>query len=270
MSAVNEFVMLMTNPWHLSVWIGILDPYEGVLRYCSAGHPPPLVVEDGQVSGLERRGPLLGVAAHVRYAEQTRVLGPGARLVLYTDGLTEATRNIVEGEQRLSDAVLAVGSLPAHRAVRVVADRILGEDEPRDDAALMIINTQSAQMPLSLSLPAVPDSLWRARRAVAAFGRRSGLPAAVVDAMVVAVGEATLNVVEHAYRGKRDRMVVRAELEDGDAVVIRVRDFGRWRPPVDRGRGRGTRIMQGFADTITTTTGPTGTTVELRWAARAS
>jgi hypothetical protein len=59
-------------------------------------------------------------------------------------------------------------------------------------------------------------------------------------------------------------MVVRAERR-GSTVVINVRDFGAWQLPVERGRGRGTRIMQGFADSVTSTTGPTGTSIELRW-----
>lgn len=80
----------------------------------------------------------------------------------------------------------------------------------------------------------------------------------------MAVGEAALNVVEHAYGGRPGNLTVHGEIH-GNLLMITVRDFGRWRPQVDRGRGRGTRIMKGFADSVRTHTGPAGTLVELTW-----
>lgn len=80
----------------------------------------------------------------------------------------------------------------------------------------------------------------------------------------MAVGEAALNVVEHAYGGRQGNLTVHGQRHHGELTVI-VQDFGHWRAPVERGRGRGTSIMQGFADTVKTQTGATGTTVELSW-----
>jgi anti-sigma regulatory factor (Ser/Thr protein kinase) len=74
-----------------------------------------------------------------------------------------------------------------------------------------------------------------------------------------------LNVVEHAYGGRAGNLTVQGE-QLGETLTITIRDYGQWRPQTDRGRGRGTRIMQGFADIAKTHTGPTGTIVELSWA----
>jgi serine phosphatase RsbU (regulator of sigma subunit)/anti-sigma regulatory factor (Ser/Thr protein kinase) len=264
MDAVNAFVTQSPERWYLSMWLGILDPHTGELVYSAAGHPPPLVIDERGAAYMDAKGPLLGLAAETQYPEQRRELAPGTRLVLYTDGLTEASRDVVESERRLAAEVTATAGVAPHRAVHTLVERMLGGEDPQDDVALLIVDMLPASAPLRLSLPAMPENLWRIRRAIAAFARRQELSARVGDAMVVAAGEAVLNVVEHAYRGAPGRMVVRAERR-GSTVVINVRDFGAWQLPVERGRGRGTRIMQGFADSVTSTTGPTGTSIELRW-----
>jgi anti-sigma regulatory factor (Ser/Thr protein kinase) len=264
MTAVNEFVMHAPDRWHLSVWLGILDPYTGELVYSSAGHPPPLVVHAHGASYLDNQGPLVGFASRIRYRETRHALAPGTRLLLYTDGLTEASRDVVDSERRLAvEASATLGDAP-HRAVHALVAKMLQGTDPQDDIALMVVDIQPTNVPLRLSLPALPENLWRVRRAISAFARRHELPPDVTDAMVVAVGEAALNAVEHAYRGSQGRVVIRAERKD-NTVTVNVRDFGRWQQQVERGRGRGTRIMRGFATNVSSTTGPTGTSVELVW-----
>ncbi|MGW4645602.1 PP2C family protein-serine/threonine phosphatase [Kitasatospora sp. NPDC004289] len=61
------------------------------VRAANAGHPPPLVLRaDGTVEEVPARGLLLGVVEDVTYEECTVRLGGGDRLVMFTDGLTEA------------------------------------------------------------------------------------------------------------------------------------------------------------------------------------
>lgn len=63
----------------------------GVLEYSSAGHNPALLVlADGRVELLEPAGPPLGLLPDSSYASQRAWLPPGALLVAYTDGLSEA------------------------------------------------------------------------------------------------------------------------------------------------------------------------------------
>lgn len=63
----------------------------GVLVRCAAaGHPPPLVVRDRCVTAVAAHGELLGVFPEPRFTLDEVLLGPGDRLVLYTDGVTEA------------------------------------------------------------------------------------------------------------------------------------------------------------------------------------
>jgi serine phosphatase RsbU (regulator of sigma subunit)/anti-sigma regulatory factor (Ser/Thr protein kinase)/GTP-sensing pleiotropic transcriptional regulator CodY len=264
LSAVNEFVSRLPDQWQLSVWMGIVDSFGDELRFSSAGHPPPLLMEGDRIVGLDAPGPPLGFAPGIRYTDVRRPFRPGSRLVLYTDGLTEATRDVLEGERRLAEAAAATRHDPPDRAVGTLLDHALRGATPHDDVVVLVLDALPEGAPLSLSLPAVPENLWRVRRGVAAFARRQGIQQETIDGMIVAVGEATLNVVEHAYRGRRGRMMVQAE-RLADTVIVTVRDFGRWRSPAERGRGRGQRLIRGFADTVKSTTGPSGTTVTLSW-----
>lgn len=68
-----------------------IDAAKGELTYARAGHPPPLVVQpDGQVRTLDDGGTILGKFPGIRYASYAVPLPPGSRVVLYTDGITEA------------------------------------------------------------------------------------------------------------------------------------------------------------------------------------
>jgi serine phosphatase RsbU (regulator of sigma subunit)/PAS domain-containing protein len=87
----------------------------------SAGHPLPLLQRDGQVRAVGRSSPLLGVYADGVYSSTAVEVRPGDRLLLYTDGVTDAlgTRERF-GEQRL---VAAFGDVDGE--VRDVAAEVL-------------------------------------------------------------------------------------------------------------------------------------------------
>ena len=75
----------------------ILDPTERTLRFASAGHLRPLLIEDSQARFLEtERGLPLGIGLG-EYSEAEIHLSQGARLLFYSDGITEATNP--EGEE---------------------------------------------------------------------------------------------------------------------------------------------------------------------------
>ena len=76
----------------VTVFLGWYDIASGMLRYANAGHPPPYLVEaGGRVRAFgDVTGPILGILDQVRYEESEERIGAGERLVLYTDGVTEA------------------------------------------------------------------------------------------------------------------------------------------------------------------------------------
>jgi serine phosphatase RsbU (regulator of sigma subunit) len=68
----------------------ILDPETGNLRFANAGHPLPIVKSDGAVFEAKARGMPLGLVPGSPYEESEIVLADGARVLFYTDGMTEA------------------------------------------------------------------------------------------------------------------------------------------------------------------------------------
>jgi sigma-B regulation protein RsbU (phosphoserine phosphatase) len=74
-----------------SFFYGVLDNVDNRLRYCNAGHNPPLVIrEDGLSAELNAAGAVLGQFPHWKYEESELQLHRGDKLLLFTDGLVEA------------------------------------------------------------------------------------------------------------------------------------------------------------------------------------
>jgi len=121
--------------------------------------------------------------------------------------------------------------------------------------------------PLRILLPAIPASL-----AVIRAHLRRWLPTAAVNAsaaaeVLLAVGEAASNSVEHAVRGAARNVVVEVTARATDTgLALTVKDNGRWHAPQSspQGRGHGSRLMRALVDTVTITPTPQGTTVEMR------
>jgi serine phosphatase RsbU (regulator of sigma subunit) len=87
---------------------GLYDPETGVLRWARAGHPPPLLIRDGEARSLPLpRGILLGAIAEAAYEEQRLTLASGDRLLMYTDGLVE--RRGVSVERSLAQLLASAG-----------------------------------------------------------------------------------------------------------------------------------------------------------------
>jgi serine phosphatase RsbU (regulator of sigma subunit) len=123
----------------------------GRLRYLNAGHPEPLLLRAGRlVKEIPhgRRLPLGLGDPGVRAAQEA--LEPGDRLLLYTDGVTEArTRDgEVFGLARLVDLVEqhATAGLPAPETLRRLAHAVVGHQgaTPDDDATLLLFEWSAA------------------------------------------------------------------------------------------------------------------------------
>jgi sigma-B regulation protein RsbU (phosphoserine phosphatase) len=125
---------------------GILDIRNGAFRYVTAGHPPPLLInaEGAQVCPLASGVPI-GALPGFQFKERTVHLAPGDRLLLYTDGASEAfdAEDEEMGEQRLLDALVELYSLPPEDSLAEMVRRI--EDwcpggQPQDDVTLLSID----------------------------------------------------------------------------------------------------------------------------------
>ena len=120
----------------VTAWIGVVDLVTGEMEYVNAGHNPPLVKRaGGSVEYLTpRSGPPLAVMDGVSYRRQTLALKPGDGILLYTDGVTEATNRAeaLFGEARLLQTMR--GLLGAHDAETLI-DGILKDVSAFADGA---------------------------------------------------------------------------------------------------------------------------------------
>jgi anti-anti-sigma factor len=117
--------------------------------------------------------------------------------------------------------------------------------------------------PLELVLPAQPWSLKNIRDAMRRWLSAVGAePPAVAD-LLIAVGEACTNVIDHAYGADGGVVTVHLELQFPD-VVVTIGDTGQWGLAPVWNRGRGTLFMRNCSDDVRIDHGATGTTVVIR------
>jgi len=126
--------------------VAVVHPHEGRLSWASAGHPPPLRLDTGETLNGGRSAPPLGVATSLSCDAGRAELDPGAGVLLYTDGVTEAHRPRRElfGEDRLT-AVLRelAGSDPAAVVRRLLSDLYAHVgDEMSDDLCIVAARVQ--------------------------------------------------------------------------------------------------------------------------------
>ena len=124
---------------------GIFDTEHHTFRYCNAGHNPPyLVSAEGQLRQLDAGGTLLGIIDGMEYSEETVSLAAGEMLVLYTDGISEATN--AQKELLGDDRLMEICTENRGRSAGAVRDAILsavahhqGAEPAADDMTVLVI-----------------------------------------------------------------------------------------------------------------------------------
>jgi sigma-B regulation protein RsbU (phosphoserine phosphatase) len=128
----------------ISFFYCVLDACAGVLTYTNAGHYLPIIVRaDGCVERLGMGGPVLGVLSDAEYEQAQVSVAQGDRIVLFTDGLTEARDADGEefGEERMLQAVIEqrACSAPALQARLAEAVAAFTGGRLQDDATLIVL-----------------------------------------------------------------------------------------------------------------------------------
>lgn len=127
----------------VTAFVGVFDPITGFLAYASAGHPPALLRDaGGGVRELRTGGLPLGVDPRASRAAEATAIAPGSMLVVHTDGLTEAERDILDGERRLR-AVLGDPDLPAVGDAALAIQARMLRSPPHDDVAIFVMRADA-------------------------------------------------------------------------------------------------------------------------------
>ncbi len=161
---VNKQLCSITDPNRFaSLFYGVFDPQGRTLTYVNAGHNPPLLLRAGPARSLgagaiqlERApsrtespvwlrstGPVLGVVKEGRYRRSVLRLEPGDTLVIYTDGMAEASNPSGElyGENRLEESLVRHRGLAAKDLAEALFEDVAqfaGEAPQGDDMTLVV------------------------------------------------------------------------------------------------------------------------------------
>jgi sigma-B regulation protein RsbU (phosphoserine phosphatase) len=129
----------------VTLFVGVLDPEGGTLRYASAGHDPPLHrPADGPLVELEATGPPLAIVRDAEFPERRVAVGKGDWLVFTTDGAWELRNEAGEafGRARLAEAVDDLAAETPQGMLAGLRRRIVGfagSVDPADDLSLVVV-----------------------------------------------------------------------------------------------------------------------------------
>ncbi len=265
LTRLNTFFAADGEASMLTLFVALHEPFTGRLEYANAGHPPPLVRDAaGGVRFLDgTTGAPLGADPMHAYGQHVDELGPGASLVLYTDGLVERRNESLDvGLSRLRHAVQAgpedLADLLAHLLTVMLPEAGAG-----DDVALLVVRSKVEGERLQLALPARPDQLRILRTRLAGWLERHGVDREAIFEFSLAVSEAAANAVSHAYGLEAAGFGVEVVWDD-NVLVCTVSDRGRWQAQPRDDDGRGLMLMRTLSDSLDIDAGENGTRVVLR------
>ena len=221
----------------VTLGVGIFNAATGEMRYASAGHPSPYLLQQGTAPTMLDCSALpLGMDPEARYEELTVRLAPGERLLLYTDGIVEATdaSGRMFGFEGLEKRLL--GWEAGEPAVGWMADMFdkLGEQygNRKDDRTILAVERiVHASRPVVLHemtwrIPSVPGCEKQVLAELAGLIEEAWPEAGRKDDMLTCVAEAVMNAAEHGNGFDPERCVV-VHVHFGNMLMVcRVSDDG--------------------------------------------
>jgi serine phosphatase RsbU (regulator of sigma subunit)/anti-sigma regulatory factor (Ser/Thr protein kinase) len=293
-------LLVQEMPAHMFVTClyAVLDPASGELRYANAGHNLPYLRTAGGVSELRATGMPLGLMAGMRYEEKRAALAAGDGLLLHSDGLAEAHAPAPEREMfgfpRLAKLV---GERDGGEAL---IDLLLEELakftgpgwEQEDDITLVTVQRTAGEaagasevlgeggterLLAEFEVASRPGNEREAISGVVRVVEPLGLPAARLQRLETAVGEATMNAIEHGNQNRPELPVTVRVATTGRELSVRISDQGGDRPLPEDGtpdleaklqglqgpRGWGLFLIRNMVDELRTFRGELGHGVEL-------
>jgi sigma-B regulation protein RsbU (phosphoserine phosphatase) len=146
----NRLIHQSTDPEKFAtLFYGVLDCTTHAMTFCNAGHENPMVFTNGSESArLETGGMALGVLDDFPYEEDSITLNAGDTLVVFSDGIPDATNEFDHpfGEDRLRDLVREHTNDSASALIDQIIDAVNkheGETPQLDDLTLVVVKRLS-------------------------------------------------------------------------------------------------------------------------------
>ncbi|HEX2023119.1 MAG TPA: SpoIIE family protein phosphatase [Acidimicrobiales bacterium] len=248
-----------------TVMVARYRPADGTVHLAGGGHPPALLVSgDRRVRLISAPGVAIGWPGAGSSEIVTVVLGRQDTLVLYTDGLIEASKDILAGLDGITAAAAQTAEYPAAHLARALVQRALFGAQRRDDSLALVLrrrtppatSTGAVLAPFEYRFSPSPATIPLARHLFADWLQYLAVDDAERSDLLLVVSELCSNAVRHAS-GAPGALALRAWAE-GDAVVVEVEDdgagfelAGRYNddvPDPSAEQGRGLYVVQALTD----------------------
>ena len=204
----------------ITMFLGVMDLSTGTIRYCNAGHNPPIVIRNGQAEILSTEPSLLlGVEMNARYTANELTLTSGDTLFLYTDGLTEAEniRKELFGERRALETAAISGALTASEQMERMQQAVhtfVDGAEQSDDLTMLVIRFMGNDNTLCMSNDI--EELNKLEPFLNGIFEREHLDMSMLPQIDLALEEAVTNIIMYAYpEGEKGTAELTVEVADG-------------------------------------------------------
>lgn len=278
LEAVDRFHKQVPGSKSATMCVGSLDFTSGEFQYCTAGHPPPLLVTaDASARYVEPTGagPL---GSGTGFPVRSEVLNIGDAILFYTDGLIERPGRPLEASTaEFADLAASIASgsggfvldAPARPIDRLCSDTLellLRSTGYNDDVTLLAMQRRAPTPPLHITLDATINAARTVRAQLREWLAEIGADHSDIADIVHAISEFVENAVEHGYATDVSKgIVVEAALAGDGNVRASVIDRGQWKDHRDgaRGRGRGLAMAEALVSEARIMHGAGGTTATL-------
>ena len=179
--------------------LGVLDLETGHLEYCNAGHNPPVLIRGGKADYLKvRPNMMLYAFEDYAYRKESLELMHGDRIVLYTDGITEAKngKDVFFGELAALEAMRQSADRPFKALVEGVCEsisRFAQNAEQHDDMSLLCIGYRKAGLQRRLHYDSVKNVVAVVNEVLDACSRPDDMR------LRLAIEELVQNISDYAY-----------------------------------------------------------------------
>lgn len=264
LSLADRLLLMRDDAVTVTAIFAIYDPHDQLFRYATAGHPPPVLATPAATFTLPHDGLPLGIQPDCERRCWDFTLSSGSLVVLYTDGLIENNRDIVDGEKRLLEAIHDTDCRLDENAAEFINRYVLGDRRASDDVAIVTLRvTDRPSDELRLRYSATPMAAGLMRCQLRRFVAEQGIAEDVGFSLTLAIGEAMSNVIEHAYSLNSGTVDIRV-WRDGSTIRASVADGGEWRAPRLDEKGRGIEIIKAVTSHMSVRLSQSGTTVSVQ------
>lgn len=140
---VNQLFFQFTRPEHYAtLFLGVYEASTGTIRYVNCGHPAPVLLRaNGEYELLDSTATVLGAFRRSAFIERSVSVAPGDRLVLFSDGVSEAKMD-EENEDWVIEAIRALAPKHSKDFAGSLAANAIAAAEQADDITVMDIRIQ--------------------------------------------------------------------------------------------------------------------------------